>query len=237
MLVRAVEIRIKLLPLGVKALEPRGLDMRVSVIQELPLFPLQSVLFPGGLLGLRVFEARYMDLITRCLKTGDEFGVVLLLSGHEVGQAAGASDLAAVGCRAKVLDFDMHEAGLLQVRCKGGSRFVLRSHAPVALGLEMGSVQAMDDDPLATLNARHTGAAFALGRAIATLDAQQQKPFLPPYRLDVPGWVANRWAEILPISTEARQRLMELADGTQRLDVVDHYLRQHGIVGESQPLQ
>ncbi len=237
MLAKAVAISKEPLPPGVKVLEPLELDMTISAIQDLALFPLQSVLFPGGLLGLRVFEARYMDLITRCLKTGDEFGVVLMLSGHEVGQATGASDLAAVGCRAKVLDFDMHEAGLLQVRCKGGSRFVLRSHEPVALGLEMGRVQAMDDDPLATLNARHTGAAFALGRAIATLDAQQQKPFLPPYRLDVPGWVANRWAEILPIPAEARQRLMELADGTQRLDVVDHYLRQHGIIGKSQPLQ
>lgn len=211
--------------------------MPVSTIQDLPLFPLQSVLFPGGLLGLRVFEARYMDLMTRCFKSGDEFGVVLLLSGHEVGPSAGAVDLAAVGCRAKVLDIDMHEAGLLQVRCKGGSRFVLRSHEPVALGLEVGLVQAMEDDPLATLSARHTEAALALGRAIATLDAHQHKPFLPPYRLDVPGWVANRWAEILPIAAQARQRLMELPDGAQRLDVVDRYLRQHGIVGESQPLQ
>ena len=211
--------------------------MALPATQDLPLFPLQSVLFPGGLLGLRVFEARYMDLITHCLKTGDEFGVVLILCGSEIGRPSADADLAAVGCRAKVLDCDMHDAGLLHVRCRGGSRFVLRSHETVALGLQVGRVHAMDDDPKATLEARHTGAAFALGRAIAALDLQRQKPFLPPYRMDMPGWVANRWAEILPIATEARQRLMELPDGTQRLDVVDRYLRQHGIVGESPPLQ
>ncbi|OZB49783.1 MAG: hypothetical protein B7X31_08100 [Thiomonas sp. 13-66-29] len=197
----------------------------------LPLFPLHSVLFPGGLLSLRVFEARYMDLMTRCLKTGDTFGVVLILSGSEVRQAAQSPDLAAVGCSARVLDCDMQEPGLLHVRCKGESRFVLRSHEPVELGLEMGRVQAMADDPPAPLEARHAAAAMALGRAIAALAAQRQQPFQPPYRLDLPGWVANRWAEILPISQEARQRLMELPDGTQRLEVVDRYLRQHGIVG------
>ena len=132
---------------------------------DLPLFPLHSVLFPGGLLGLRVFEARYMDLIARCLKTGDTFGVVLILSGSEVRQAAQSPDLAAVGCSARVLDCDMQEPGLLHVRCKGESRFVLRSHGPVALGLEMGRVQAMADDPPAPLEARHAAASMALGRA------------------------------------------------------------------------
>lgn len=203
--------------------------MRVGE-QGLPLFPLRSVLFPGGLLSLRVFEPRYMDLITRCLKTGDSFGVVLILAGSEIRQADVSLDLAAVGCRARVLDCDMQTPGLLHVRCKGEGRFVLRSHETVELGLEMGLVQPMEDDPSAPLDARHAAAAMALGQTIAALGAQRQHPFLPPYRLDVPGWVANRWSEILPISPEARQRLMELPDGTQRLDVVDRYLRQHGIV-------
>ena len=206
-------------------------DGMIDDVHELPLFPLRSMLFPGGLLALRVFEARYMDLITRCLKSGEEFGVVLILDGHEVHEPGRTVRLAAVGCRARVLDVDMQQPGLLQVRCKGGGRFMLRSHAQGALGLETGRVQAMVDDPPAVLDARHAPAAMALGRAIAALDAQGQKPFLPPYRLDIPGWVANRWAEVLPIGQLARQRLMELPDGTQRLDVVERYLRQHGILG------
>lgn len=210
--------------------------MRVGE-QDLPLFPLRSVLFPGSLLSLRVFEPRYMDLITRCLKTGEAFGAVLILSGREVRQAGTRTELAAVGCKARVLDCDMQTQGLLHVRCRGDGRFVLNSHESAELGLEIGCVHPMDDDPSAALDARHAAAAMALGQAIAALGAQRQHPFLPPYRLDVPGWVANRWAEILPIGVEAKQRLMELPDGTQRLDVVDRYLRQHGIVGPTPPTQ
>ena len=202
----------------------------IDDVHELPLFPLRSVLFPGGRLALRVFEARYMDLIARCLKRGEEFGAVLILDGLEVHEPGTTVRLAAVGCRARVLDVDTQQPGVLQVRCKGGGRFMLRSHAQGALGLETGSIEAMVDDPPAVLDARHAPAAIALGRAIAALDAQGQKPFWPPYRLDVPGWVANRWAEVLPVGQLARQRLMELPDGTQRLDVVDRYLRQHGLL-------
>ncbi|MBW4046693.1 MAG: peptidase S16 [Proteobacteria bacterium] len=209
----------------------------IEDVHELPLFPLRTVLFPGGLLALRVFEARYMDLVTRCLKTGEEFGVVLILDGNEVHEPGTTVRLAAVGCRARVLDVDMQQPGLLQVRCKGGGRFMLHSHAQGALGLQTGRIQATVDDLPAVLDARHVAAAMALGRAIAALDAQGQKPFLPPYRLDLPGWVANRWAEVLPIGQLARQRLMELPDGTQRLDVVQRYLRQHGILDGAHALQ
>lgn len=197
---------------------------------ELPLFPLQSVLFPGGLLGLKVFEARYLDLISRCLRTASGFGVVALRAGTEVRQPDEPVALETVGTVADILEVDSPQSGILTVRCRGGGRFVTHAVRQLPDGLWVAEVSRLDDDEPV-----HPGewqrAAQALSNAIEALKAQGAEPFLPPWRLDDAGWVANRWCEILPISMAAKQKLMALDDPLVRLRLVDDYLRNKGVVG------
>ena len=190
---------------------------------ELPLFPLQAVLFPGGLLSLKVFEARYLDLVTACLRDGAPFGVVAL--------AAEAPGFAPVGTVAELIDVDSQQPGILQLRCRGAQRFRVGSSRLQADGLRLARTRAIPDDAVLAPDATVLGAVRALATTIATLKTtKNEAPFLKPYRFDDAGWVANRWCEILPIPQAARQRLMELTDPLVRLKLVDEYLRGKGVV-------
>jgi Lon protease-like protein len=196
----------------------------------LPLFPLQAVLFPGGLLGLKVFEARYLDLVTRCLRERRPFGVVCLRQGGEVGK--GAVRLEEVGTLAHIGEVDGEQPGILRVRCTGGSRFRLDgAPAQQADGLWTARVEGLADDPEELPAPAMLATVRALAQAIARLKAQDALPFLEPFRLDRAGWVANRWCEILPIPLAAKQRLMALESPALRLQIVDEYLRGRKVVG------
>ena len=204
---------------------------------ELPLFPLQTVLFPGGLLPLKVFEARYLDLISHCLRNRSPFGVVCLGQGNEVrGSSGGGGDsgdkvrLEPVAVLAHLQDVDAEQPGILKVRCIGGRRVQLGTPWQRPDGLWLASAQALDDDLAAAVPAELESSALALGQAIGSLAAQDQHPFDRPYRLDEAGWVANRWCEILPISVAAKYRLMVLDEPLLRLKLVDEYLRGKGVI-------
>lgn len=204
----------------------------MSRIAALPLFPLQSVLFPGGLLVLKVFEARYLDLMTDCLRRQQPFGVVCLLQGGEVRQPRAAKvRFERSGVLARLDEVDSEQPGLLRVRCTGTQRFRRRA-APTMLdnGLWVCPVSVLPGD-----TARMPGPAMlptvqALAGAIKTLAAQGRTPFAEPYRLDDAGWVANRWCELLPVPLSAKQKLMELDDPQMRLRLVQDYLRGKGVV-------
>jgi hypothetical protein len=198
----------------------------------LPLFPLRVVLFPGAVLGLKVFEARYLDLVTECLRAGTPFGVVCLKQGPDAGGLSAAVQMESVGVLARIDDVDAEEAGILRVRCTGLSRF--RIAAPPQQrgnGLWVApAVERMADD------ARHLpGPAMlqtvqALAEAIRKLAERGTEPFARPYRLDDAGWVANRWCELLPVPLSAKQKLMELEDPVIRLSIVDGFLRDKKVV-------
>lgn len=198
---------------------------------ELPLFPLQTVLFPGGLLSLKVFEARYLDLVGSCMRDSRPFGVVALKQGAEVHR--GSREKVAfetAGTVAELMDVDSAQAGILQVRCRGTQRFEVKSSDQHASGLWVAKARMLpDDDEVAPAEAVHD-TVKGLANAIATLKAQGAEPFLEPYRFDSAGWVANRWCEILPISLAAKQKLMELPDAQVRLQLVDEFLRSKGVV-------
>ena len=197
---------------------------------ELALFPLQAVLFPGGLLGLKVFEARYLDLIARCLRERAPFGVVLLKSGTEVRKAGEPIAFESIGTTAELLEVDSAQAGILLARCKGSQRFEIRSSRQQGDGLWLARVTPIAGDEPSGPSAALVAAASALTDAIRAIDALGQQPFLLPHRFDDAGWVANRWCEILPIPAEARQRLMALRDPAARLEVVAEFLRSQGVV-------
>jgi len=197
----------------------------------LPLFPLQTVLFPGGLLPLKVFEARYLDLISHCLRSATPFGVVCLKQGGEVrGASAVPTRFEPVGVLATVQEVDAEQPGILKVRCLGGARLQLGRAWQRDDGLWLAEAEAGADDGPAPVPPELAATARALGQAIASLDAQDQHPFVPPHRLDDAGWVANRWCEILPISLAAKQRLMVLDEPVLRLKLVDEYLRGKGVI-------
>ena len=198
--------------------------------RELPLFPLQAVLFPGGLLRLKVFEARYLDLMSACLRDHQSFGVVALRSGREVQAGGRTVSFETVGTQAELISADSDQPGILQVRCRGTQRFAVQSSRQQPGGLWLARIGAIaDDDAVAPIEAL-TDTVRALANMIASLEAQSESPFLEPYRLDDAGWVANRWCEILPISQAARQKLMELPDPMVRLQLVGDYLRSKGVV-------
>lgn len=213
----------------------------------LPLFPLQTVLFPGGLLQLKVFEARYLDLIGQCLREGSGFGVVALRSGHEVqspGQAAGQTAsptsgpssaqvptlLHEVAVQVRLLEVDAEQAGILRVRCEGGLRQRLQAPHQRADGLWLATAEPLPADATRPVPPELAGSAEALQRAIVALGEQGHAPFLSPHRLHDAGWVANRWCELLPMPLAAKQGLMALQDPLTRLKLVDEHLRRQQII-------
>jgi Lon protease-like protein len=197
---------------------------------DLPLFPLQTVLFPGGLLSLKVFEARYLDLVGSCLREGKPFGVVMLKQGSDTRRGNETVSFENLGTMAELIDVDSAQTGILQVRCRGTHRFDVRKTRREEDGLWVAKAGALpDDDVVAPAEALHD-TVKGLANAIATLKAQGAEPFLAPYLFDQAGWVANRWCEILPISLAAKQKLMELPEPAIRLNLVGEYLRGKGVI-------
>ncbi len=197
---------------------------------ELPLFPLQTVLFPGGLLSLKVFEARYLDLVAACLREQRPFGVVSLRKGQEVRRGDEALVLEDVGVVAELLEVDSAQPGILHLRCRGTQRFRIERTRQQADGLWIGTVELLpDDETVPPAEAMHE-TVRGLANAIASLKGKGVEPFEEPYQFDSAGWVANRWCEILPIPLAAKQKLMELPDARVRLGLVDEFLRGKGVV-------
>jgi Lon protease-like protein len=201
----------------------------------LPLFPLNTVLFPDGVLPLRVFEARYIDMVRDCMKREAPFGVVLIKSGKEVGAVAEPED---VGCLAHIAQWDMVSLGVLLLRTQGGERFrILETRALPDQRLEA-RIEMLATDGAAPFSDMHVRCAAALKMVIDDINAKAppeqantiDSPFAQPIRLDDATWVANRWCEILPISLKARQKLLELDDAQDRLQVIYQYLQQHDII-------
>jgi Lon protease-like protein len=200
----------------------------------LPLFPLNTVLFPGGVLPLKVFEARYIDMVRDCMKRDAPFGVVRIKSGKEVGAAAQPDS---VGCLAHIVEWDMPELGLLMLQTEGGQRFrVLETRVLADQRIEA-RTELIDDDIDPPPSTELVACATALKRVIQDINEAARaegedgfSPFPAQLKLDSTCWVANRWCEILPISTLARQKLLELTDAQSRLAIVHQYLVQHGIV-------
>jgi uncharacterized protein len=180
-------------------------------VVTLPLFPLRTVLFPGGLLPLRIFEPRYVDMVGRCMREGASFGVILIGAGTEVGTVA---SLATVGCSARIIDFEKLPDGLLGLLCRGEQRFRLVKHSTQADGLHVGEVEWYATAPATPVAAAHQPLVTILRRVIPKL-GKLVVHLTPDY--DNADWVSNRFSEFLPLDTAARQRLLEMDDPSERL--------------------
>jgi Lon protease-like protein len=180
-------------------------------VSEVPLFPLNTVLFPGGRLPLRIFEQRYMDMAKACLRDGSPFGVCLIREGREVGAPATPVE---VGCLARIGHWDMQQLGLLQVTAVGAQRFRILERKIEASGLARASIEPLEDDLDSPVPESCAGCVRLLERVIE----QQAGLFEPPHRLQSASWVGSRLAEILPLPLAAKQELLELGDARTRLE-------------------
>lgn len=203
-------------------------------LQSLPLFPLSTVLFPGGLLSLRVFEVRYLDMIAKCRKAGAPFGVVSLTQGGEVRQPGTTEAFAQVGTLATLVDVENPQPGLMLVRATGAQRFRITASDQLKHGLWVADVERLTADVAVAVPKDLQPVATALQRLIQSLeqraDAANPLPLLPPWKLDDCGWVANRWCELLPLPVALKQRLMELDNPLVRLELVSDVLHRTGIM-------
>ncbi len=198
---------------------------------ELAIFPLETVLFPEGVLTLRVFEARYLDLVSECTAADTPFGVCLLTQGSEIEPGAQHE---AVGCTARIVDFDVEESGLLNVRARGGQRFRVLERRLRQDGLVRADIEMIDPDDEVPVPTEHADCETLVRRLVDDLVAREADPMrrmiAEPYRFDSASWVGNRICEFLPIAPRARQKLMELDDAVTRLSLIHQYLHQQQVL-------
>jgi Lon protease-like protein len=179
---------------------------------EIPLFPLNAVLFPGSTLGLRIFEARYLDMVRECARSARGFGVCLIMQGQEAGEPALP---AAVGTLASIVDFDTLPDGLLGISVTGGTRFRVQKSRIRGNGLVIGEVREWPDEPVVPVPIE-----FSLLPAILERLAEQAGLSWrngPRERYDDASWVGFRLAELLPLGDAERQHLLEVTDPVDRL--------------------
>jgi hypothetical protein len=196
--------------------------------QTLPLFPLSTVLFPGGILPLRIFEQRYIDMAKSCLKDGRTFGVCLITRGAEVAPAGGAAtEFAKVGTVARITDFDMPQLGILLVATRGEERFQVQSHRVDASGLVMADVTPIAAEPRLPL-----AESFAPLASFLELIAGRVGPqnFPAERDFDDASWVGYRLAELLPLPLHIKQSMLEINDAAVRLEVLQQFLSQQGLI-------
>jgi Lon protease-like protein len=206
-------------------------------IDALPLFPLNTVLFPGGSLSLQIFEVRYLDMIGKCHKNGTPFGVVTLVKGKEVrtldsskpaGDAFAQEHFADVGTLARIVEFSAPQAGLMVVRCVGGERFRIQNRSQLKHGLWVADANHIVPDATMAIPQDLQPIAHALSRLIENQRSGEAMfeplPIEQPYRFDDCDWVANRWCDLLALPSHVKQNLLQLDNALLRLELVGDIL-------------
>lgn len=188
---------------------------------QMPIFPLGTVLFPGGVLPLRVFEQRYLEMTKACLRDGTDFGVCLIREGREVGSAAVPAE---IGCVARIREWDMPQLGIFTLVTEGVGRFRLGARQVDRLGLTRGEIETLPDLSAPEQPPAELDGCATLLRSIVERIGEDKLPSAPRY--DDPAWVAYRLAEFMPLDPAARQRLLEMDDADLLLGVVARLVKQ-----------
>lgn len=200
----------------------------------IPLFPLQTVLYPDGYLQLQVFEVRYLDMVKRCIEHKEDFGVVALAQGDEVRKPEQHETLCAVGTMAHIAEWKALMPGLMHIRCQGRRRFRVVSAEQLKHGLWMAEVALIDDDMAVPVPTEQQDVADSLGTLIQTLQERgvppEQMQMRTPYRLADAGWVANRWCELLRLTLTQKQLLLAQENPVLRLELVQDVMIEHGLL-------
>lgn len=181
---------------------------------ELPLFPLSTIVLPGGQLPLRLFEPRYIDMVKNCFKTDSGFGVCLIKDGQDASKPAQPYPQ---GTMVKIIDFDQGRDGLLHITAEGQQEFNLLTYAANSDDLLIGEVQLLETAGLTQMNSAYTD----LSRKLAII-LQYVEPGIvyQDKQLDNPDWICNRLLELLPLSAASKFEMLQLPDTKTRLDAL-----------------
>jgi uncharacterized protein len=197
-----------------------------ELLPTVPLFLLSNVLFPNGVMRLRVFEQRYVDMVRQCMREKKPFGVCLVTKGKEPNDP---KDFVRIGCLARIVDFDMEQLGVLEIRCNGEQRFEVQTFDVQKDGLVLAQVKMIEPDATVAIPDELSTCASLAQELVKEIekkmDEQSNQVIAAPYEFESAAWVGNRLCEVLPISPAARQELMALRDPLSRLNLVEQYLR------------
>jgi uncharacterized protein len=191
---------------------------------EIAIFPLRTVLFPGGQLPLKIFEQRYLDMTKVCIRDSAPFGVCLIREGVEVGAPALPHS---IGCSARIAEWDMPHLGLFELSCQGEQVFRILEHWTLKSGLLQAHVELMRLPVRLTLPGEYQSLRELLERIIDKFGAER---FPAPMQLDDGDWVACRLADVLPLEMEFKQALLEANGPLERLGMLSEFLRSRSVV-------
>jgi Lon protease-like protein len=199
----------------------------------IPLFPLQSVLFPGGRLPMRIFEQRYMDMAKVCLKESSSFGICLIARGDEVAvPGKKPAEPHALGTLAHIADWDMPQLGVLNITAQGGERFRLLRHWRENSGLLQGEIELIAEPAPLPVPGAYARLVPLLRAIIEEMGSSAPNAPATPHRFFDAGWLGMRYAEVLPIPVLAKQKLLEVDDAIDRLEIIYRFLESKGLLPE-----
>jgi len=196
--------------------------MREDMMQ-VPIFPLKTVVFPGGLLPLKIFEQRYLEMTKRCIRDDAPFGVCLIRGGTEVGEPAQPYE---TGCLASIASWDMPQLGIFILVTQGGQRFRIVEQWTETDRLRMADVILLPGEQQRAVPEEHAACVEILK---AVVSRAGESNFPAPLRYDDAAWVSYRLAEVLPIENTLRQLLLEMPDALSRLRMLTTVLGQQGL--------
>jgi len=192
-----------------------------SSLQKIPLFPLGTVLFPDGVIALKIFEARYLDMIKKCLREKTEFGVVSVMKDQDDEDSSVI--FSQIGTLAQIEDFDPVQPALYMTKSFGTQRFRLLNSQQESNGLWIGEVELLENDPITPIPEELQKVAHLLNEIISVIQSEDllsESVFKKPFKIDDCGWVSNRLAELLPISLAQKNHLLAQTNPRIRLDLV-----------------
>jgi Lon protease-like protein len=199
----------------------------------IPLFPLGTTLFPGGVIALKIFEARYLDMMKRCLRENSPFGVVSILDNKPVDSDASAlANFSNIGTLAKLEEFDPIQPALYMTKSYGTQRFHVLNMKQETDGLWMGQIELIDADPAIPLPKEHEKVAALLSEIIAIIKSEDllgDNAFKIPENLDDCGWVSNRLAELLPLPPAQKNHLLAQSNPRIRLDLISEIIEDNDL--------
>jgi Lon protease-like protein len=197
---------------------PANMD---AVTDQTHLFPLNTVLFPGGVLPLKIFEQRYLEMTKICISEDRPFGVCLIKEGREVGTPAVPEE---IGCLARITQWDMPQLGVFQLLTEGIQRFRILHSSVAKNGLISATVETLPNDT--KVAPQDTLCSEVLKAIIEKIGVDH---FPAPHRFDDAAWIGYRLSEVLPISLDTKQQLLQLADPHARLAQLSQILYQQGL--------
>jgi Lon protease-like protein len=204
-----------------------------STASWIPLFPLGTTLFPGGVIALKIFEARYLDMMKRCLRENSPFGVVSILDNKPIDSDASAlANFSNIGTLANLEVFDPIQPALYMTKSYGTQRFHILNIKQESDGLWMGQVELIDADPAIPLPKEHEKVAALLNEIIAIIKSEDllgDDAFKIPENLDDCGWVSNRLAELLPLPPAQKNHLLAQSNPRIRLDLISEIIEDNDL--------